>query len=83
MEGTIMYVPHQAPRWTGLALTLLVFAAVVPAPASAQLDPGTPAGPAPALVGPNCPLTRIGTQLVRCGDLTGAGVAAAIWIPES
>jgi hypothetical protein len=30
----------------------------------------------------NCPLTRIGTQLVRCDNLTGAGVSAPFWIPE-
>jgi hypothetical protein len=28
-----------------------------------------------------CPLARIGTQLVRCDDLTGAGVTAPAWIP--
>lgn len=30
----------------------------------------------------NCLLTRIGTQLVRCDNLTGAGVPAPPWIPE-
>ncbi|MGO4237237.1 hypothetical protein [Pseudarthrobacter sp. YAF2] len=30
----------------------------------------------------NCALTRIGTQLVRCDNLTGAGVTAPLWIPE-
>lgn len=30
----------------------------------------------------NCALTRIGTQLVRCDNLTGAGVPAPFWIPE-
>jgi hypothetical protein len=29
-----------------------------------------------------CPLQRIGTQLVRCDNLTGAGVRAPCWIPE-
>jgi hypothetical protein len=29
-----------------------------------------------------CPLERIGTQLVRCDYLTGAGVRAPSWIPE-
>jgi hypothetical protein len=29
-----------------------------------------------------CPLQRIGTQLVRCDNLTGAGVRAPSWIPE-
>ncbi|MGO4592030.1 hypothetical protein [Paenarthrobacter sp. 2TAF44] len=30
----------------------------------------------------NCLLERIGTQLVRCDNLTGAGVDAPYWIPE-
>ncbi|QOT19039.1 hypothetical protein HMI59_11870 [Paenarthrobacter sp. YJN-5] len=30
----------------------------------------------------NCPLERIGTQLVRCDVLTGTGVDAPYWIPE-
>jgi hypothetical protein len=29
-----------------------------------------------------CPLERIGTQLVRCDNLTGAGVRAPSWVPE-
>jgi hypothetical protein len=37
----------------------------------------------PATTSPgNCPLTRIGTQFVRCDNLTGAGVSAPPWIPE-
>lgn len=78
-----MYVSHQAPRWTALAVTALLITAVVPAPAFAQQDAGTPTGSAPALIAPYCPLTRIGTQLVRCDVLTGAGVTAPVWIPES
>lgn len=55
------------------------------------LAPATSAGAAsgdPTLVpyeGPsfeNCLLTRIETQLVRCDNLTGAGVSAPFWIPE-
>ncbi|MDQ0824623.1 hypothetical protein QFZ60_000796 [Arthrobacter sp. B2I5] len=30
----------------------------------------------------DCPLERIGTQLVRCDNLTGTGVDAPYWIPE-
>lgn len=30
----------------------------------------------------DCPLERIGTQFVRCDNLTGAGVRAPAWIPE-
>lgn len=30
----------------------------------------------------DCPLERIGTQLVRCDNLVGAGVDAPFWIFE-
>ncbi|MDP9887381.1 hypothetical protein [Pseudarthrobacter enclensis] len=30
----------------------------------------------------DCPLERIGTQLVRCDNLTGTGAEAPFWIPE-
>jgi len=30
----------------------------------------------------DCQLERIGSQLVRCDNLTGAGVEAPFWIPE-
>jgi len=30
----------------------------------------------------DCPLERIGAQLVRCDNLTGGGVSAPDWIPE-
>jgi hypothetical protein len=30
---------------------------------------------------PNCPLRRVGDHLVRCDNLTGAGVPAPIWVP--
>ena len=29
-----------------------------------------------------CPLRRVGRHLVRCDDLTGAGVPAPTWVPE-
>ena len=29
----------------------------------------------------NCLLSRIDTQLVRCDNLTGAGVPAPVWVP--
>ncbi|TDT85912.1 hypothetical protein DFO47_101331 [Arthrobacter sp. AG258] len=30
----------------------------------------------------DCPLERIGSQLVRCDNLTGTGAEAPAWIPE-
>jgi hypothetical protein len=40
-----------------------------------------PPNPSQSVVN-GCPLERIGTQLVRCDNLTGAGVRAPSWIPE-
>jgi hypothetical protein len=47
------------------------------AAASPPLDPSQPIA-----FGNDCPLRRIGTQFVRCDNLTGAGVRAPSWIPE-
>jgi hypothetical protein len=61
---------------------LLTAAAVVPA--TARPDSGPLRQPAESFQAPfvHCPLERVGTQLVRCDNLTGAGVAAASWVPE-
>lgn len=61
-------------------LALGVAALALPAPvASARPAPE----PTPTPINRQfCPLQRIGTQLVRCDNLTGAGVPAASWITE-
>jgi hypothetical protein len=74
-------------RWriaTAVAiLTMIAGSMGVPA-AARPLDPD----PAPtqriAFRDPplNCPLRRIQRQLVRCDNLTGAGVPAPLFIPE-
>jgi hypothetical protein len=64
-------------------------------PASARQDPGTPPGGrqvapnaraipsmAELRAGLRCPLRRVGTQYVRCDNLTGAGAKAPAWVPE-
>lgn len=51
--------------------------------ANTRLDPGSsPAPPLEMQDSSHCPLTRIGTQFVRCDILTGAGVDAPAWVPE-
>lgn len=52
----------------------------VSAAAGAVPDQKTPAPS--SSVGARCLLERIGTQYVRCDDLTGLGAAAPEWIPE-
>jgi hypothetical protein len=60
-----------------LAIALLTFPASL-----AKASPTTPDPlPSGASAG-NCPLTRVGTQFVRCDNLTGAGVSAPPWVPE-
>ena len=67
------------------AAILAVLAGSTAVPAAARpLDPQ----PAPTyhIAFPDsplrCPLRRIDRQLVRCDNLTGAGVAAPLFIPE-
>ena len=51
--------------------------------ASAKPDPGpVPRATVSAYAPYDCDLMRIGTQLIRCDNLTGAGVSAPLWIPE-
>lgn len=70
-------------------LTLGGGAAMTSASAAVRPDPGGPGVGVSLLPGelsvaewPNCPLRRLGTQLIRCDMLTGAGVAAPALIPE-
>jgi hypothetical protein len=72
-------------NWTVAALTAVLLLGTGVAPAVARQDPGTPAHTTPSvsvLSYRNCPLTRIGTQFVRCDNLTGAGVSAPSFVPE-
>ena len=78
-------LPNAATRTAARgALTIAVIVVSVAGPADARQDPGTP-NPSASTIQPtrHCPLTRVGTQFVRCDDLTGAGVAASPWVPES
>jgi hypothetical protein len=73
-------------RWTITALTAVFLLGTGAAPAVGQEERGTTAAVTPFISVQgfrNCPLTRIGTQFVRCDNLTGAGVAAPRWVPES
>jgi hypothetical protein len=64
---------------TAYAITLLV---ATQAPALGEPDGGPPRTPEPPRHLVNCPLERVGTQFVRCDNLTGAGVPAPEWVPE-
>jgi len=61
----------------GIASVVLVLTVGLSvAEASPTLGEPTPTSPG------SCPLQRIGTQFVRCDNLTGAGMSAPPWIPE-
>lgn len=76
LKGNIMYRSINPHRRTGSVLAILLLAGLASASANATATDG------PATSYQYCPLTRIGTQLVRCDNLTGAGVPAPFWIPE-
>ncbi|MEO6506110.1 MAG: hypothetical protein ABIW36_10430 [Terrimesophilobacter sp.] len=75
-----MNTTHPARRSAVIALSAILLA--VSSPAVAQQDPGTASGPSPTQKSTHCPLTRVGTQFVRCDDLTGAGAPAPAFVPE-
>ncbi|QNE14548.1 hypothetical protein [Pseudarthrobacter sp. NBSH8] len=74
-----MYKPTRPSQRAGILLTLALLALGPNAGASAGTDSAS-ADERPSFE--NCLLTRISTQLLRCDNLTGAGVPAPYWIPE-
>jgi len=77
---------HSQIRHATWVVALLTAALAVSAssPAAARQDPGPPRGP---VVGWDsspfrCPVERIDSQIVRCDNLSGAGVSAPLGIPR-
>jgi hypothetical protein len=68
-------------RCSAAAAAATLLASLAAIPAAARPDPGEPI-PIRFPSYNNCPLSRIGTQLVRCDNLTGGGVEAPVWVPE-
>jgi len=68
-------------RCSAAAAAATIIAGLVAIPATARPDPG-PQIPNRISCDLNCPLSRIGTQLVRGDNLTGAGVTAPMWVPQ-
>jgi hypothetical protein len=65
----------------GALLSLLIIAGGAPT-AAAKPDPGGSGAVSTTILHRSCPLQRVDTHLVRCDDLTGAGVLAPPFIPE-
>ena len=71
---------HNRIRVTGViaGAALLLSLSTTPA-AFARPEPQPPSVPS---LNYGCALVRVGTQFVRCDDLTGAGIPAPRWIRE-
>lgn len=70
-------------RRIGVTAGALLVSALVQLPASARPDAGEAPKAASTAASESCALERLGRQLVRCDALTGAGVAAPLWVPEA
>ena len=68
-------------RCSAAAAAATIIAGLAAIPATARPDPGEPVQVRFSDYR-NCPLNRIDTQLVRCDNLTGAGVTAPVGVPE-
>jgi hypothetical protein len=69
-------------RWSTAAAAAALLAGFAATTAAARPDPGPPRTTQLPSNTQECPLSRVGTQFVRCDNLTGAGVTAPVWIPE-
>ncbi len=68
---------------TGSAITIAIILVSAASAAGATKQSGSLNPTSISMLGSgNCPLERVGTQLVRCDNLTGAGVRAPSWVPE-
>ena len=67
---------HQVLAPAAAAIVLLLAAA----PASARQEAGVATAPSKGESSSSCSLERVGTQYVKCDDLTGNGTAAPGWV---
>ena len=82
-----MYSTKRTTSITTVVLSSLLVLGTTASPAAARQDPGQVSTRAeqptsPPDEGTNCPLQRVGTQFVRCDNLTGNGVPAPGWLDE-
>jgi hypothetical protein len=67
----------------GTAVAVAVILISAGSPAGARQQAGTLRSASIAMLdSSNCPLARVGTEYVRCDNLTGAGIPAPSWVPE-
>jgi hypothetical protein len=72
--------PRHIQRALTPAAAALVLLGLAVTPAAAHPEAGAPV--VHAQYRNDCPLRRVGTQFVRCDDLTGNNVPAPAYIPE-
>jgi hypothetical protein len=77
-DGTARTARAARTAFATVLVTALA-AAVAVQPASARQDPGPSA---PTTYSHQCLLQRVGTEFVRCDDLTGNGVPAPAWVDQ-
>ena len=77
MNSTSITSRHAVRALVPIAATLVVIVSAA-TPSSARPEPG-PSLP-PVADTRHCTIERVGTQLVRCDDLTGNGVSAPLSI---
>lgn len=87
LEGMIMHNSKRTRGWTIVALAAVLIGGFGVGPAAARQGAAAPVvqstqQAAPVMDSWLCPLTRIGSQFVRCDVLTGAGVFAPAWVAE-
>jgi hypothetical protein len=79
-----MYSTKRTTSITTVVLSGLLVLGTSASPAAARQDPGQVSTKTeqltPRAEGASCPLRRVGTQFVRCDNLTGNGVPAPAWV---
>lgn len=71
---------HRARRLLQAATITVALAVATALPAGARPDPGPPVETLETF--DHCLLERVGTQFVKCDDLTGNGVPAPAWVRQ-
>jgi hypothetical protein len=78
MNTTMIRAIHAVTAAAGAGLLV----ALLSASATASQDRGEAVTSPVSVRSTSCPLERVGTQYVRCDNLTGAGVAAPLWVRQ-
>ena len=68
-------------RYAAAAAAATLLTGLAATSAAARPDPGEPIPVRFSSYERDCPLSRVDTQLVRCDNLTGAGVTAPASVP--